>query len=201
MARNAVVLTAAQPLRVDRIDGGHRGLRPVAGVRPRRPDRSFANKEIVVPKRRDMVKMSEQEIWKFIESQKTIQVATINKDGSPHVMPLWFAIDDGRVVLETFTKSQKVVNLERDDRISVLFEDGDAYNDLKGVSIRGRAQLVHEQAEVHRLHMAVLVRNQPEVPVDLLEKATASMVGKKTAIVIEPERFITWDHSKLGGVY
>ncbi|MGY8803469.1 MAG: pyridoxamine 5'-phosphate oxidase family protein, partial [bacterium] len=96
------------------------------------------------------------EIWKFIESQKTIQVATINKDGTPHVMPLWFAIDDGRVVLETFTKSQKVVNLERDARISVLFEDGDEYNDLKGVSIRGTAQLVQEHEEVHRLHMAVL---------------------------------------------
>jgi PPOX class probable F420-dependent enzyme len=154
-----------------------------------------------VPKRRDIVKMSKDEIWKFIESQKTIQVATINKDGTPHVMPLWFAIDDGRVVLETFTKSQKVVNLERDARISVLFEDGDEYNDLKGVSIRGTAQLVQEHEEVHRLHMAVLVRNQPEVPVDLLEKATASMVAKKTAIVIQPERFVTWDHSKLAGVY
>ncbi|MFB0976038.1 MAG: pyridoxamine 5'-phosphate oxidase family protein [Myxococcota bacterium] len=154
-----------------------------------------------MPKRRDLIKMSEEEIWKFIESQKTVQVATINKDGTPHIMPLWFAIDDGRVVLETFTKSQKIVNLERDARISVLFEDGDEYNDLKGVSIQGTARLVQEHEEVHRLHMLVLVRNQPEVPVDLLEKATASMVAKKTAIVIQPERFVTWDHSKLAGAY
>lgn len=154
-----------------------------------------------MPKRRDLVKMSDEEIWKFIESQKTIQVVTINKDGSPHVMPLWFAIDEGRIVLETFSKSQKVVNLERDNRISVLFEDGDSYNDLKGVSIKGTAELIREHDEVHRLHMAVLVRNQPDVPEEVLEKATASMVSKKTAIVIKPERFITWDHSKLGGVY
>ena len=154
-----------------------------------------------MPKRRDNVKMSEEEIWKFVETQKTIQVATINKDGSPHIMPLWFAIDAGKIVLETFTKSQKIVNLTRDDRISVLFEDGAEYNDLKGVSIRGRAALITEHDEVHRLHLAVLVRNQPEVPVDLLEKATASMVSKKTAIVIEPEKFISWDHSKLGGIY
>ena len=145
--------------------------------------------------------MSDEEIWKFIESQKTIQVATINKDGSPHVMPLWFAIDEGRIVLETFSKSQKVVNLERDDRISLLFEDGDEYNDLKGVSIKGRVELIREHAEVHRLHMAVLTRNQPQVPVEVLKKATAPMVPKKTAIVIVPERFITWDHSKLGGIY
>jgi PPOX class probable F420-dependent enzyme len=154
-----------------------------------------------VPKRRDLVKMSDAEIWKFIESQKTIQVATINKDGTPHIMPLWFAIDDGKIVLETFSKSQKVVNLLRDDRISVLFEDGDSYNDLKGVSIKGKAVLIREHDEVHRLHMAVLIRNQPEVPVELLEQATAPMVPKKTAIVIEPQKFVTWDHSKLEGIY
>ena len=152
-------------------------------------------------KRRDAIKMSDEEIWKFIETQKTIQVATINKDGTPHVMPLWFGIDAGKIVLETFTKSQKIVNLERDDRINVLFEDGDVYTELKGVSISGRARLIREHDEVHRLHMAVLARNTPEIPTEVLEKAVAAMVPKKTAILIEPEKFITWDHGKLGGTY
>jgi PPOX class probable F420-dependent enzyme len=154
-----------------------------------------------MPKRRDLIKMTDEECWKFIETQKTVQVATIGKDGAPHVMPLWFAIDDGRIVLETFTKSQKVVNLERDDRITVLLEDGEEYNQLRGVSITGRARLVKDHDEVHRLHLAVLVRNQPGVPVDVLEKATASMVSKKTAIVIEPERMVSWDHRKLDVSY
>ncbi len=171
-------------------------LHHLAGNQSRRDSQG-----VLLPKRRDAVKMSDDEIWKFIESQKTIQVATIDKDGTPHVMPLWFAFDDGNIVLETFTKSQKVVNLVRDDRISVLFEDGETYNDLKGVSIKGRAKLIRDHDEVHRLHMAVLVRNQPEIPVEVLEKATASMVSKKTAIVIEPRHFISWDHGKLGGVY
>ncbi len=154
-----------------------------------------------MPKRRDLVRMSEEEIWKFIDSQKTIQVATINKDGTPHLLPLWFAIEGGRIVLETFTKSQKVVNLERDDRITVLFEDGDQYPELRAVTIYGRAHLVRDVEEVHRLHMAVLVRNQPEVPVEALEQATASMAAKKTAILIEPQRFVSWDHRKLDVVY
>ncbi len=154
-----------------------------------------------MPKRRELVMMSDEEIWKFIETQKTVQVATINKDGTPHVMPLWFGIDEGKIVLETFTKSQKIVNLERDPRISVLLEDGEDYNELRGVSIKGRATLIRDHDEVHRLHMSVLVRNTPDVPTETLEKAVAAMVPKKTAIVIEPERFITWDHSKLGGIY
>ena len=71
-----------------------------------------------MPKRREQIRMSEEEMWAFIESQKSIQVATINKDGSPHLMVLWFAITDRKIVLETFTKSQKVVNLKRDPSIA-----------------------------------------------------------------------------------
>lgn len=67
-----------------------------------------------MPKRRDQIRMSEAEFWQFVESQKTVQVATLGPDGWPHVMPLWFALEDGAIVLETFTKSQKVKNLERD---------------------------------------------------------------------------------------
>ena len=154
-----------------------------------------------MPSRRDLVSMSEEEMWKFIETQKSVQVATINKDGTPHLVPLWFAIEDGAIILETFTKSQKVKNLERDDRITMLFEDGDSYPELKGVSIRARAELIREEEEVHHLHMAVLLRNTPEIPEDVLDKATRSMVAKKTAIRIRPERVMSWDHSKLGGIY
>jgi PPOX class probable F420-dependent enzyme len=154
-----------------------------------------------MPKRRDQIRLSDEELWSFIESQKTVQVATINHDGWPHVMPLWFAIDDGAVVLETFTKSQKIKNLQRDPRISILFEDGDEYSQLRGASIRATAELVSDVDRVHELHMKVLMRNTPEIGHDVLEKASLSMAPKKTAILVRPERVVSWDHSKLGGIY
>ena len=154
-----------------------------------------------MPKRRELVAMSDEEMWKFIETQKSVQVATLNKDGSPHLTTLWFAIQDGRIVLETFTKSQKVVNLTRDPRIALLFEDGHVYNELRGVSINAHAQLVGDVESVHRLHMAVLLRNTPEVPEDVLDKVSAGMAAKKTAILIAPEKVMSWDHGKLGGIY
>jgi len=154
-----------------------------------------------MPKRRDLISMTDEEMWNFIESRKSIQIATINKDGSPHLTTLWFAILDGKIVLETFTKSQKVVNLKRDPRISALLESGESYNDLRGVSINANAELISDVEEVHRLHMAVLLRNTPEIPLEVLEKASASMASKKTAILIEPERVMSWDHTKLGGIY
>jgi len=156
-----------------------------------------------MPNRRDQVKMSEEELWSFIETQKSIQVATINRDGTPHLVPLWFGIEDGAIVLETFTKSQKVKNLERDPRISVLFEDGDEYNLLRGASMTGEVELVKDVERVHALHMNVLLRNTPELPEDVLEKASRSMAPKKTAILVRPSQFkvMSWDHRKLGGIY
>jgi PPOX class probable F420-dependent enzyme len=154
-----------------------------------------------MPKRRDQIAMTDEEMWDFIESQKSIQVATLNKDGSPHLIPLWFAVVDHKIVLETFTKSQKVVNLKRDPRIALLLESGDSYEQLKGVSINATAELVDDVDEVHRLHLAVLKRNTPEIPEDTLDKLSAGMAPKKTAILIKPERVMSWDHGKLGGTY
>ncbi len=153
-----------------------------------------------MPKRRDEVAMTDDEIWSFIEGQKIVQVATINRDGTPHLVPLWFAIVDGDIVLETFTKSQKVKNLERDPRLTLLLEEGILYEELRGVSIYGTAELVKDVEKVHGLHMAVLKRNT-EIPEEVLEKATLSMAPKKTAIVIKAHRTISWDHRKLGGTY
>ena len=59
-----------------------------------------------MPKRRDQIAMTEEETWRFIESQKTVQFASIGRDGAPHLVPLWFGLVDGEIVLETFTKSQ-----------------------------------------------------------------------------------------------
>ena len=133
-----------------------------------------------MPKRRDQVAMTDAELQEFIESQKTIQVATINKDGTPHLVPLWFAVVDGDIVLETFTKSQKVVNLERDPRMTVLLEAGDVYEELRGATMYAEAELVRDVERVHDLHMAVLTRNT-DIPVETLDKVSRGMAPKKTA--------------------
>jgi len=153
-----------------------------------------------MPKRRDQISMTDAERREFIESQKTVQVATLNKDGTPHLVPLWFAVVDGDIVLETFTKSQKVVNLDRDPRLTLLLEDGDAYEELRGITIYAEAELVRDVERVHELHMAVLRRNT-DFPEDTLEKVTRGMAHKKTAIVAKEKRHFSWDHRKLGGIY
>lgn len=145
--------------------------------------------------------MSEAEQAAFIEGSKSLQVATINRDGTPHLSTLWFAVVDGLIVFETYTRSQKIVNLQRDPRIACLVEDGEVYEQLRGVQINGTAELVAEQDRVHQLAKAVMVRNNPDVPAELLDEAAKHMAAKRTAVVVHPDKVVSWDHTKLGGVY
>jgi len=153
-----------------------------------------------MPKRRDAIRMTEEEIWAFVAAQKNVHLATINRDGTPHLTTLWFALEGQDIILETFTKSQKIKNLERDPRLTVMLEDGKVYEELKGVVINGQAELHQEVETVHRLHMAVLRRNT-DFDEKTLDAASASMAPKKTAIVVKPEKIISWDHSKLDVSY
>ena len=147
--------------------------------------------------RRDAIRMSDREVSDFLDAQKSLQVGTIGPDGSVHLSTLWFAVLDGRIVFETYTKSQKIKNLERDDRITVLLEDGHVYENLRGVMIKGRADLVGEPERVHQLALEVLKRNQPEIPVSVLDEVAEQMAEKRTAVIVEPERIVSWDHTKL----
>jgi len=145
--------------------------------------------------------MTDREIDAFIESGKSLQVGTVDKDGGVHLSTLWFALVDGRIAFETYTKSQKIKNLQRDDRITVLVEDGLVYEKLRGVMIKGRATLLSSPAEVHPIALAVMRRNQPDLPEDLLDQAARQMAAKRTAVIVEPARVVSWDHTKLGSTY
>ena len=152
-------------------------------------------------KKRDLIRMTDEEMWKFIEGCKSLQVATLNKNGSVQLTTLWFAIVDGAIIFETFTKSQKIVNLKRDPRIAVLVEDGTTYDQLRGVSINGRAELVEDPAQVERYAEAVVRKNNPEVPPEMVGQAAKAMAQKRTVVIVRPERIASWDHRKLGGTY
>ena len=151
--------------------------------------------------RREMIRMTEEEALEFIESQKSLQVATINKDGTPHLSTLWFDLVDGEIVFETFTKSQKIKNLQRDNRISCLLEDGLVYEKLRGVQINGVAELVDSPNEIHQLAKGVMARNNPEIPIEALDEVAKAMSVKRTAVIVKATKIVSWDHQKLEGAY
>jgi len=150
-------------------------------------------------KQRDLVKMTDEEVWDFLEQAHSLQVATIGKDGAPHLTTVWFGIKDGRILFETYGKSQKVMNLRRDNRIAVLAEDGTTYDTLRGVSINGTAEIIDENpglTEEMRFLVQVHFKGLTESDLD---KTAEQMAKKRIVIAVTPERVMSWDHHKLGG--
>jgi PPOX class probable F420-dependent enzyme len=153
-----------------------------------------------MPSRREMIKMTDDEIAAFLDQGKSLQLATINKDGTPHLVAMWYGIVDGKIVIETFEKSQKAVNLKRDQRVACLLEAGTEYNELRGVQINGTVTLVSEPGEIRELMKAVLRRNH-EMDEKTLELAAEHGSKKRLGAIIEPTKIVSWDHRKLDVAY
>ena len=150
---------------------------------------------------RDKIRMTEAEVDAFLKEQRTMAIATIGADGRPHVVAMWYAFVDGALCFWTFAKSQKVVNLRRDSRITCLVEDGDVYASLRGVELVARAQISDDEDEVIKFGIAESARYQ-NVPVnEAMIAAVKKMANKRVVVRLEVERVVSWDHRKLSGGY
>ena len=151
--------------------------------------------------RRHEIALTPTEQREFLASALTMTLASVDRRGYPHLVAMWFVVDpDGTVLMTTYAKSQKAMNLQRDPRCTLLVERGTRYDQLQGVMIRGRATLdpdVERTLDVlTRIH-ATHGGEQPEGLRDILR----AQARKRVAVRVTPERVSSWDHQKLGGVY
>jgi nitroimidazol reductase NimA-like FMN-containing flavoprotein (pyridoxamine 5'-phosphate oxidase superfamily) len=155
-----------------------------------------------MPSRRDQIVMTEAEIAAYLTEQRILNVATNGPTGHPHLVAMWFALIDGTPTFWTFRRSQKIVNIRRDDRISALVESGDSYDELKGVEMTGRARLIEDRDEIFEIGRAVALKyaGPAALAADALPFIEAQ-VSKRLGVAIDVERWVSWDHAKLGGVY
>lgn len=153
------------------------------------------------------ITMTDAEILAFLEAGHTIQVATLGRRGFPHVAPMWYVVEDGKIVFRSFTKSQKIVNLTRNPKLTVLVEDGLEYAELRGVMIQGEGRLVADRDYVLDIYgrlsakYAMVGGERQELDPDALEATWGRYAEKNTAVVVEPVKVVTWDHTKLAGTY
>jgi PPOX class probable F420-dependent enzyme len=153
--------------------------------------------------RRDQIKMDRDEAAAFLEQQRVVICATNGRDGWPHLMPLWYVVRDGELWSWTYAASQKVRNIERDDRVTLEVEDGVQYHELRGVMIRARAELHRDLETVSGVGAELYERysgDQGAVGEDFLE-VVRRQAAKRVALHFREQSRATWDHSKLGGVY
>src|SRR5262245_57283651 len=97
-----------------------------------------------MPSRRDQITLSDEEQRELLDNERVVTLCTQGPRGWPHVMPLWFVPRDGEIWIWTFRKSQKVKNLERDPRATLLIETGHEYRELKGVQIEAEAEIIND---------------------------------------------------------
>jgi PPOX class probable F420-dependent enzyme len=152
--------------------------------------------------RRDQITMTDAETKAFLEAGRDLQVASLNADGTPHLVTMWYELDGGDVCFWTYGKSQKVVNLRRDPRLTVLVATGDVYEELRGVSIAGTAEIVEPGTpEVLAFGLELFEKYWGPADDELVKAGVEAQAQKRVVIRVKPITTVTWDHSKLAGVY
>ena len=132
-----------------------------------------------------------------------MNVASNGQDGWPHVTALWYVMRGTDPWVWTYRKSQKVKNLERDDRATALVESGHR--------VRGAEGRDAEDARAHRARHRDGSSISPrscspkyqgaEPGTEGMRDALRAQAAKRVAIRFEVVETVSWDHSKLGGVY
>ena len=152
--------------------------------------------------RRDQITMTDAEVRAFLEAGRDLQVASINADGTPHLVTMWYELDGDDVCFWTYGKSQKIVNLRRDPRITVLVATGEVYEQLKGVSIAGTAEIVEPGTpEVLAFGLELFKKYWGPVDDELVRAGVDAQAKKRVVIRVKADKTVTWDHSKLAGAY
>ncbi|MCW2588381.1 MAG: pyridoxamine 5-phosphate oxidase-related, FMN-binding protein [Mycobacterium sp.] len=147
---------------------------------------------------RGKIVMTDDEITEFIERSRTATMATVLPNGRPHLVAMWYAVLDGEIWFETKAKSQKAVNVRRDPTITVMIEDGQTYNTLRGVSIDGTAEIVDDDPDL-LLRVGISVWERYTGPYsDEMRPFVDQMMNNRIAVRVVPTRLRSWDHGKLG---
>ena len=151
--------------------------------------------------KRTSITMTDDEVRAYLDVQTVLNVATIGPSGHPHLVAMWFAVVDEHVAFWTFGKSQKVLNLRRDPKITCLVESGDTYSQLRGVELVGTARIVEDYDHVLRIGTAVGAKYSVGAASDASMALAAGQARKRLGIVVDVERVVSWDHTKLSGAY
>ena len=150
--------------------------------------------------RRDLIRMTDDEVTQYLDGRHTLNVATIGPSGRIHLVAMWYGFLDSDVAFWTYGKSQKIKNLERDTRMTCLIETGDTYDQLKGVELVGTGEIIRDPEVVQRLGENVHERYNGPID-DRARQAVAVMGAKRAVVRMHVDSVVSWDHTTLGGTY
>ncbi len=148
--------------------------------------------------RRQQIQLTPDEQAAFFRERKKAALATIDKDGYPHVVAMNYFARDGAFYMTSYGKAQKVLNVRRNPKVALMVEVGDEYSELRGVMIRGRCEILEGEAAVRAAFEGRAVAQANPAPVN---PGAAASAPKRVVLKIVPEKVVSWDHWKLAGRY
>ena len=141
------------------------------------------------------IAMTSDEVDAFLAEQRTCRVATVGR-GGPHATPLWYVWFGGALWLTSLSRSQRWTDLMADPRIAVVVDAGEAYDELRGVELRGRVEVV---GEVPRTGEPVPELDAPEQAfADRYSGGTIVRDGRHAWLRLVPDKITSWDFRKIG---
>jgi nitroimidazol reductase NimA-like FMN-containing flavoprotein (pyridoxamine 5'-phosphate oxidase superfamily) len=153
--------------------------------------------------RREQIKMTPAEVHAYLEAGRAANVATIGPKGRPHLVPVFYVMAGDGIATWTYGSSQKVANLRRLPEATVLVESGQAYEELRGVSMECDVEIVEDIEEIVRIGTGLLTKMSAgaEEAVTAASQFIRTQAEKRVGVVFKPTKVVSWDHRKLGGIY
>ena len=145
--------------------------------------------------------MTTEEAASFLADQRVVICASHGPRGWPHLMPLWYTVRDQDIWAWTYAKSQKVRNLERDNRATLQIEDGVEYQELRGLMIEVQTVIHRDTERVAKFGAELFERYGTGATGPEFLDAVRAQAAKRVALQFIAERTASWDHRKLGGLY
>jgi PPOX class probable F420-dependent enzyme len=147
---------------------------------------------------RAQIKMTPEEVEAFLNERHSMTMSTIAGDATIHSVAMWYGFLEGAIAFETKAKAQKVLNLRRDPRMTVLVEDGEYYEELRGVELVGKGEIVDDPDRMFELGISVFERYQGGKYTEEMRPFVEAMLNKRVVVKLHLERVVSWDHRKLG---
>jgi PPOX class probable F420-dependent enzyme len=153
-----------------------------------------------VAPQRTSVRLSADEAWTFVTQGHTGILVTLRRDGVPIATPMWFAVLDRQIYVQTPARAKKVARLRHDPRVSFLVEAGERWAELRAVHVTGRAELVHDDDILQRVTTEMVRKYAPfRTAHAAMPEATRQHYETPFSLIrIVPDpHVISWDNRKL----
>ena len=127
----------------------------------------------------------------FLKKAKILHLASVDKSGMPHVVPVWYLYATKKIFIGTNTKTEKAKNVKNHKKVSFCVDVGINAPNIFGIMGKGNAKLIKEKTMVAKLAKKILLRYFKT----LNNKSAKELLDDTDCIIeITPKEFSVWKY-------